>query len=98
MVGLRSDAGSMAEGNGRPRRGAGETGLSRHAGRACSAGSGAHPVAGGIAEFFLRPFCAIPAGIGFALGKRRGDGWGRETPMLDRTDEVSNTPEKWLAQ
>src|SRR6266481_6076135 len=96
--GFCPDAGSMAEGHGRPRRGAGETGLSRHAGRACSAGSGAHPVAGDIAEFFLRPFCAIPTGIGFAFGKTPRRRPVKRVPMLDRTDDISIAAENWLAQ
>jgi cation diffusion facilitator CzcD-associated flavoprotein CzcO len=51
-----------------------------------------------MAEFCLRPFCAIPTGIGFTLGKRREDGLLRETPMLDRTDDISIAAENWLAQ
>src|SRR5258705_2969269 len=96
--GFCPDAGSMAEGHGRPRRGAGETGLSRHAGRACSAGSGAHPVAGDIAEFFLRPFCAIPTGIGFVFGKNPRRRPVKRVPMLDRTDDIPIAAENWLAQ
>src|SRR5260221_2141263 len=96
--GFCPDAGSMAEGHGRPRRGAGETGLSRHAGRACSAGSGAHPIAGDIAEFFLRPFCAIPTGIRFAFGKTPRRRPVKRAPMLDRTDDISIAAENWLAQ
>ena len=40
--------------------GGGEAGLSRHAERPRRAGTGAHPVAQGIAGISSRPFCAIP--------------------------------------
>src|SRR5437660_12014139 len=60
VVGLRADAGSMAEGRRRARPRAGEAGLSRHISWPRAAGSGSHPVVGDITEFFHPPFLRDP--------------------------------------
>src|SRR6202035_2207971 len=45
------------------------------------------------------PFLRHPKRYRFWPGrKRREDGWLRETPMLDRTDDISISAENWLAQ
>src|SRR5260370_3976031 len=99
VVGFCVDAGSMAQGRRRPRRGAGEAGLSGYACRPRSTGSGAYPLADGIAEFSKAPFLRDPGRYRFCRqGKRRVDGKSRETPMLDRTEDISIAAENWLAQ
>src|SRR5260221_9938957 len=99
VVGFCADAGSMAQGRRRPRRGAGEAGLSGYACRPRSRGSGAHPVADGIAEFSKALFLRDPGRYRFCRqGKSRVDGSSRETPMLDRTEDISIAAENWLAQ
>src|SRR5260370_12221695 len=99
VVGFCVDAGSMAQGRRRPRRGAGEAGLSGYACRPRSPGSGAHPLADGIAEFSKALFLRDPGRYRFCRqGKRRVDGRSRETPMLDRTEDISIAAENWLAQ
>ena len=61
LVGLRPDAGSMAQNNRGPPAGDGEAGLSRYVEWPRSAGTGAHPVAGEVsgrrcARFAPQPF------------------------------------------
>src|ERR1700735_4182176 len=44
------------------------------------------------------PFLCWPKRDRFwPVGKRRTDGAERETPMLDRTDDISTSAENWLA-
>jgi len=47
---------------------------------------------------FRLSFCAISKRIGFETGKRRKDGRRRETPMLDKTNDISTITENWLAR
>ena len=63
------------------------TRLSRHPQRPRPAGSGADPVSIGIGGISSRPFCPIRNGYRLRTGKRRTDGRGQETRMLDKTDD-----------